>query len=187
MTDIDIETESPAGAVKTQLPDTEAFRLNRPASGASVGEAETERVTVFGNLVTADDDIVGLVAYSIYKQHENDWLIAFRKAKSREPNEAETTAFIIGEATPRRLATYRHLAEATLAGRGPQVPVGAAATAIAQRSNGAAARRPLATGRGAGQAAPSNFLLYVALAVVLACAVLIATRYFPGLSGPAKP
>ena len=186
MTDIESDAEGQPGAVKTQLPDTEAFKLIRPTAGAAVDEAETERVAVFNNLVTADDDIVGLVAYSIYKQHENDWLNAFRKAKSREPNEAETSAFIVGEGTARRLATYRHLAEATLAGRGPQVSVGASATTPAQRSNAAAARRPPTTD-GAARPAPSNFLLYIALAVVLACAAVIATRYFPGLTGSAKP
>ena len=68
-----------------------------------------------------DADIAGLVAYSIYKQNKLDWLTAFETAKKRSPNEAELAAYIIGEGTPRRLATYRHLAEATLAGTGPDV------------------------------------------------------------------
>ena len=78
-----------------------------------------ERNLVFASLVKDDGDIAGLVAYSIYKQHKLDWLTAFEAAKRRAPNEAELASYIIGEGTPRRLATYRHLAEATLAGNGP--------------------------------------------------------------------
>ena len=80
-----------------------------------------ERNAVFVNLVKDDGDIAGLVAYSIYKQHKLDWLTAFEAAKRRAPNAAELASYIIGEGTPRRLATYRHLAEAVLAGNGPEV------------------------------------------------------------------
>lgn len=177
-----IEDQTSTG--KAQLPDTEAFRLNRLVPEAPVEEAEGERVTVFGKLVTGDDDIVGLVAYSIYKQHENDWLNAFRKAKGREPNEAESSAYTLGEGTARRLATYRHLAEATLAGRGPQVATDSSATAFMQRSFAAAARRGSAPTQ--GRPALANTLVYIALAVVFVLAVVLAARYgLPGIS--AKP
>ena len=76
---------------------------------------------MFLNLVRGDGDIAGLVAYSIYKQNKLDWLRAFETAQGRPPNDAELASYIIGEGTPRRLATYRHLAEATLAGNGPSV------------------------------------------------------------------
>lgn len=79
------------------------------------------RAGVFAQLVKDDGDIAGLVAYSIYKQHKLDWLRAFEAARGRAPDENELASYIIGEGTPRRLATYRHLAEATLAGRGPDV------------------------------------------------------------------
>ena len=48
-----------------------------------------------------------------------DWRPAFAAAKGRAPDDGELASYIIGESTPRRLATYRHLAEATLAGKGP--------------------------------------------------------------------
>ncbi len=80
-----------------------------------------DRNIVFPTLVKSDNDIAGLVAYSIYKQNKLDWLTAFEAAKRRAPDEAELAAYIIGEGTPRRLATYRHLAEATLAGHGPEI------------------------------------------------------------------
>jgi hypothetical protein len=93
-----------------------------PAPKADVASpAEPEKNLVFSGLVRGDGDIAGLVAYSIYKQNKLDWLQAFETAKSRVPGEAEISAYIIGESTSRRLATYRHLAEATLAGNGPEL------------------------------------------------------------------
>lgn len=95
-----------------------------PAPGRHLASADQERVGVFASLVREDSDITGLVAYSIYKQNKLDWLQAFETIKGRAPNESELAAYIIGESTPRRLATYRHLAESTLAGKGPDVEAG---------------------------------------------------------------
>lgn len=91
-------------------------RIATPVATKAVPEAEGERGGVFQSLVREDADITGLVAYSIYKQNKLDWLLAFEKACGRPPNEAEQLAYGIGESTPRRLATYRQLADATLAG-----------------------------------------------------------------------
>ncbi|RYC33496.1 hypothetical protein D3273_03230 [Lichenibacterium minor] len=38
------------------------------------------------------------------------------------PEAAEVHSYLLGESTARRLATYRHLAQAVLDGRGPDVP-----------------------------------------------------------------
>ena len=99
---------------------------DQPRSAQSVSpvphiEATDERKSVFKSLVQDDSDVVGLVAYSIYKQNKHDFLVAFSRERGREPNEAEIEAYILGEGTPCRLATHRHLAESTLAGRGPDV------------------------------------------------------------------
>jgi hypothetical protein len=192
--DTENAAEDQTSAAKGQLPDTDAFRLSRVAAERIAAEppleeGEAERIVVFKGLVTADDDIVGLVAYSIYKQHENDWLTAFRKAKGRDPNEAESSAFILGEGTARRLATYRHLAEATLAGRGPQVPAGTASAAFSQRSYAAAARYTAAgEGRVGNLPFLSNTFIYIGLAIVFVVAVLLAAHYgLPGVTGPARP
>ena len=90
------------------------------APGSPAPDAN-DRNLIFKTLVKDDADITGLVAYSIYKQNKLDWLTAFETIKGRTPNDAELASYIIGEGTPRRLATYRHLAEATLAGNGPDV------------------------------------------------------------------
>jgi hypothetical protein len=46
----------------------------------------------------------------------------FIKATGRPPSDAESRSYIIGESTERRLAIYRHLAQATLSGEGPTTP-----------------------------------------------------------------
>ncbi len=81
-----------------------------------------EHNVVFTSLVTGDADIVGLVAYSIYKQNKYDWLDAYSRLQGRMPDPAEVQSYLLGESTPRRLATYRHLAQAVLDGRGPDLP-----------------------------------------------------------------
>jgi hypothetical protein len=89
---------------------------------------EGERNTIFDNLVKVEGEVAGLVAYSIYKQNKRAWLQDFIKATGRPPSDAESRAYIIGESTERRLATYRHLAAATLAGQGPETPTAAGRT-----------------------------------------------------------
>jgi len=89
-------------------------------------DADGERNTIFDSLVRVEGEVAGLVAYSIYKQNKRAWLQDFIRITGRPPNEAESRAYIIGESTERRLATYRHLATATLAGQGPDAPASAA-------------------------------------------------------------
>ncbi len=144
-------------------------------SAAQMAADEHERNAVFGSLVNGDDDIVGLVAYSIYKQNKHDWLVSFNKAKGREPEEAEATSYIIGESTARRLAIYRHLAQATLEGRGPQVSGTPSKEKFAQRNlaNGSSAQ-----GSGGGKIVPVIIGM-----VVGAVLVFLAAKYgLPGVS-----
>ena len=83
-------------------------------------EGEVERNPVFDALVGSDEeDVAGLVAYAIYKQNKRAWLGDFVKTTGRVPSEAETRAYIIGESTERRIATFRRLATWTLAGDAP--------------------------------------------------------------------
>src|SRR5450631_3121417 len=97
-------------------------RVNAPVGAreeADLDGPESEHNTIFDSLVKVEGEVAGLVAYSIYKQNKKAWLQDFIKASGRPPSEAESRAYIIGESTERRLATYRHLAEATLAGEAP--------------------------------------------------------------------
>jgi len=145
-----------------------------PVPAAQAGAGESERNEVFTSLVSNDDDIVGLVAYSIYKQNKHDWLIAFNRHKNREPFEDELLSYIIGESTPRRLATYRHLAEATLEGRGPKISMGSGGEKFAQRGFVNSGATQASSGKGAGA--------WIIAAIVAIAAVLLAGKYgIPGL------
>jgi hypothetical protein len=140
---------------------------------ASLSAAEDgDRNPVFSSLVTSDNDIIGLVAYSIYKQNKLDWLLAFQRATGREPDEQENLAYIIGEATPRRLATYRHLADSTLAGSGPDVP--SATGKPSQRSSYTYPGR-----QGASQGRPTTIIIYAILAIVVIAAIIAAVKFLP--------
>lgn len=115
---------------------------------------EAERNTIFDSLVRVEGEVSGLVAYSIYKQNKRAWLNDFIKTTGRPPTEAESRAYIIGESTDRRLATYRHLAEATLAGQGPEAP-----SAAGRKLRQAPAR-------------PASFFAIWAIVLIVAIAVL---------------
>ena len=148
-----------------------------PAASAAAFQPEIQdsgRNAVFAALVKGDSDITGLVAYSIFKQNELDWLQDFRNAKGREPTEAEADSYIIGESTPRRLATYRHLADATLSGNGPDVASGGPST-----SRAVALQQPARAPGGLDMSA----IGYVVLTLVLLVAVYYAARYGVPKSG----
>lgn len=157
---------------KVKLPD--AVAMHEAARKGLPGDADGERNEVFTSLVTGDTDIVGLVAYSIYKQNKHDWLVAFNKHKSREPYEDELLAYIIGESTPRRLSTYRHLAEATLDGRGPKINVGPATEKFVQRN--------LVNSQAKQSGGKSNAMAWIIAAIVAIAAILAAGKFgIPGL------
>jgi hypothetical protein len=115
-------SETSATSESKAVSDLKRAANETPALLDTGAERAGDRNSVFGSLVTEDADVVGLVAYSIYKQNKHDFLVSFSKTKGREPNEAELGAYTLGESTPRRLAIYRHLAQATLDGRGPDSP-----------------------------------------------------------------
>jgi hypothetical protein len=98
----------------------ETLRL-RPGAAAGLDNAALEdvamvRETIFDRLVSGENDVVGLLAYSLSMQNKRDWLAAFQAEKGRDPNPDELGAYDIGERIERRLATYRKLAENALAG-----------------------------------------------------------------------
>lgn len=116
----------------------ELEKLNSEPSGktlTAVAQRDAERNPIFDALVSEDGEISGLVAYSIYKQNKRSWLEDFKKLVGRLPTEAETRAYIIGESTERRLATYRLLAQTTLGHN----PLGAGAGQRRGGGGGAAA------------------------------------------------
>ncbi|MCB1543317.1 MAG: hypothetical protein KDJ30_03210, partial [Rhodoblastus sp.] len=91
-------------------------------------------------------------------------------AKGREPSEGEADSYIIGESTPRRLATYRHLADATLSGKGPDVANGGPS---APRAVALQQQQPAKQSGGFGMSA----VVYFILTLVLLVAVYYSARY----------
>ena len=126
-----------ADAASVSLPDAEAYRLGADrlmGIGRSAYNGTGERRTrhpdsedrrngIFERLVSGDEDISGLIAYSVYKQNKRDWLKAFESARNRAPTLDEEIAYTIGESTPRRLAMYRQIAEATFISQSPARPL----------------------------------------------------------------
>lgn len=80
-----------------------------------IPERQAEPNPVFSLLVQGETDTTGLLAYALYKQNKRDWLIARRARDGREPTAAELESYILGESIPRRITTYRRLAEDRLA------------------------------------------------------------------------
>ncbi|MDQ0391667.1 hypothetical protein [Labrys monachus] len=83
---------------------------------SAIDGVEGVRDTVFDRLVREEEDIIGLLAFSLSMQNKRDWLAAFHQEVGRDPNSAELAAYDIGERIERRLATYRKLAENALSG-----------------------------------------------------------------------
>jgi hypothetical protein len=168
--------------VKESVAEAVVERAPEPAAVEPLKEPDSDRNPVFEQLVSGDSDIVGLVAYSIYKQHKRDWLIAFKHAKGRTPTDEESVAYIIGESTPRRLATFRHLAQATLDGRGLDVAMGvdqgqrSVASAAPQRSY-PIAQRPQSAAVAREVMGVNPMLSYAGLGIVALVAFYLLFRF----------
>jgi hypothetical protein len=162
--EMEAASETEAGAARVEqasLPKIARAPAAAEPNSETVGEAE--RNPIFDALVTPDEDVGGLVAYSIYKQNKRAWLDDFIKATGRTPTDAESRAYIIGESTQRRLNTYRHLAALALAGQGPRAPASAGA---------------------AGKASPIAGALWALVVVVVAGAVLALAVHAGYLTPP---
>jgi hypothetical protein len=117
-----------------------SFADNEPEQELKTAEyASDMRGVVFSKIVKSDDDLVGLVAYSLYKLNKYDWATAFQKSKGRAPSQNEIESFAIGESMLRRLMVYRQLAEQILSGQNIYAPStysakkGAQSTSINQK------------------------------------------------------
>ncbi len=105
-------------AVATGLQETQ------PVTTVAQWDSEAEEMPddgapspMFDRLVADDRDVAGLVAYSLYKLSKREWMKSFRDKHRRMPTPEEIEAYIVGEATPRRVTTYRRLAEDSLRNR----------------------------------------------------------------------
>lgn len=70
---------------------------------------------IYSKLVRDDDDIIGMVAYGIYKKHKIEFIESIKSAHDREPNADEWHAFAISTNTESQRDKYVAQAETMLA------------------------------------------------------------------------
>lgn len=70
---------------------------------------------MYDSLVDHEDDLIGLIAYALHKQHKRDWLNAFQAENGRAPREDEVNSFLLGERTANRLRSFREQATTVMA------------------------------------------------------------------------
>jgi len=71
----------------------------------------------FDSFVEDDDDLVGLLAYSLYKQHKRDWVIAFKDGNGgRRPDPTVYREYERSMLTGRMISRLRQNAESALIG-----------------------------------------------------------------------
>jgi hypothetical protein len=154
------------------LRENELRPLKLPRVSDAPQKAETTEAIhnpVFSLLVQNETDTTGLLAYGLYKQNKRDWLIAHRARDGREPTKAELDAYILGESIPRRIATYRRLAEDQLASDGVTTRApGVLSGLMATPANDVP---PSRAAQGAKPAITWKYILFL-LAMLVAMAVL---------------
>lgn len=69
---------------------------------------------IYEKLVSADDDLVGLIAYGIYKKHKIEFITKIKEEQGREPTDAECNSFFAASTTESQLQNYRSQAETML-------------------------------------------------------------------------
>ena len=72
------------------------------------------RNRVFDHLVEGDDDVIGLITYSLYKKDKRDWIIAWREQHGAEPTADQVEAFVAGQMTFAQRDRYRTAARQVL-------------------------------------------------------------------------
>lgn len=69
---------------------------------------------IYDKLVSAEDDVLGLIAYSIYKKHKIEYITKIKENEHREPTDDEFNSFYAASTTESQLAKYRSQAETML-------------------------------------------------------------------------
>lgn len=69
---------------------------------------------IYEKLVTDADDLVGLIAYGIYKRHKIEVINKIKAKKGHEPSAEECETFFLTSTTETQLDSYRSQAETIL-------------------------------------------------------------------------
>ena len=76
--------------------------------------AEKQYNYIYSKLVKDQNDVVGMLAYSIYKQHKIEFIEDFKKKKNAAPTDSDIENFIMSSVTQSPLEKYRESANAVL-------------------------------------------------------------------------
>ena len=66
---------------------------------------------IYEKLVESEDDLVGLIAYGIYKKHKIEYITRIKEEQKREPTDEECRSFFVASTTSSQLEKYRNQAE----------------------------------------------------------------------------
>lgn len=69
---------------------------------------------IYEQLVKSEDDLVGLIAYAIYKKHKIEFITRIKDEKGRDPNKKEYKIFFKASTTKSQLIKYRNDAQSIL-------------------------------------------------------------------------
>ena len=162
--------------------DASASSNVRSSADGKVSRPPGSLNSIFAELVQAEDDTVGLLAYALYKQNKRDWLTSFFKEQEREATPGELLAYHLGERSPRRLLTYRRLAVDILArDPGGRDGEGFAGNFGALPGSGQAAGPPSLTEAIVARAWSKILVALLALIGLLALIVVALSFVSPGL------
>ena len=76
--------------------------------------AEQPFYSIYDKLITGKDDVIGMLAYSIYKQHKIEFIEDFKRKKGKCPEDSDFEYFIMSSVAPSQLKKYRESARAIL-------------------------------------------------------------------------
>lgn len=69
---------------------------------------------VYDHLVEAPDDVIGFIAYALYKQDKRDFIVTWNDRHSAEPTEDQVEAFVNAQMTAAQRERYRSAARQIL-------------------------------------------------------------------------
>ena len=72
--------------------------------------AEKQYNYIYSQLVSSPEDVIGLLAYSIYKQHKIEFIEDFKNKKGSAPTDADIENFIMSSVTQSQLEKYKESA-----------------------------------------------------------------------------
>jgi hypothetical protein len=72
------------------------------------------RNRVYDHLVEGEDDVIGLITYSLYKQDKRDWLVNWMAHHGTEPTADQVEAFVNAQMTTAQRERYRNAARQVL-------------------------------------------------------------------------